>query len=90
MDDGVASRVGLVPEETYSGRVAACQACEHYVTAPDDVLHLVGRRVLGDQRVCDRCGCFMSLKARFVLSHCPEPDPHDARLNRWGEHRERP
>ena len=90
MADGVTSGVGLVPEEIYARRLAACQACEHYAVAPDDVLHLLGRRVLGDDRVCARCGCFMSLKARFVLSHCPEPDPHDGRLDRWGEHRKPP
>jgi hypothetical protein len=81
--------VGLVPAETYTRRIAACQTCEHYVAPTEDVLHLVGRLVLGDDRVCARCGCFMSLKARFALSHCPEPDPHDGRLDRWGERRSR-
>ena len=65
--------MGLVPDKTYARRLAACHACEHYVAAPDDVLHLVGRRVLGDERVCARCGCFMSLKARFALSIARSP-----------------
>ncbi len=80
----------LVPEETYRRRLAACHACEHYVPVSDDILHLIGRRVLHEERMCARCGCFMGLKARFARSHCPEPNPHNDRLDRWGEERTQP
>jgi hypothetical protein len=83
-----ASRHGLVADETYRRRIAACRACEHYVALTDDLLHVLGGRIVGEERMCARCGCFMGLKARFARAHCPEPDPHDERVNRWGESRE--
>lgn len=41
---------------TYKQRLTTCRACDDYSKGP---------------RLCNHCGCFMPLKAKFKMSVCP-------------------
>lgn len=74
-----------VDDETFNRRFAACQACEHFVDAPDQLLYKVRMVKDVDTRICDECGCVASRKARLPTETCPARDRGNGGLSRWGE-----
>lgn len=75
----------IVDIETYGRRLAACRSCDHYVVAPNDLLHATLKRATADARICDCCGCFMEKKARQANARCPIEHWTQLGLSRWGE-----
>ncbi len=78
------STVGLVPDEVFKERTAACLRCEFHAEAVDDRV-LIGRAATGSSGYCRRSGWTIGEKARLALAVCPEPSLDDDRLSRWGE-----
>jgi hypothetical protein len=75
----------VVNIETYERRLAACRSCDHYVAAPNDLLHATVKLATADARICDCCGCFMEKKARQANARCPVRHEANPGLSRWGE-----
>ena len=57
--DILADGARTLEDGPYQARLNACATCPS------------SSRKLG-QVVCDRCGCVMALKARFIATSCPE------------------
>lgn len=69
-----------------SQRLAACAACEHQVPAPDTLLYRGAKVAVGpDAKICAQCHCLTNTKAALMMEKCPEQDPQDPSLSRWGE-----
>ncbi len=74
---------GEVAEDVLEKRRAACLACPN-LTEPGD--HLFVRKTLGwTTEVCSLCSCAVEKKIRLPTETCPESDPDNPGLNRWGE-----
>jgi hypothetical protein len=66
-------------------RLAACNGCEFQADAPDTLLYRGVQVVVGkDARICTRCRCLTNTKAALATEHCPERDPANPELSRWG------
>lgn len=79
---------GVVDADTAGRRLAACGVCHEFRPAPGSLLHMMSAAALGvpkDARVCRHCGCFMEKKVRQASAVCPEPDPGQPGLSRWGD-----
>jgi hypothetical protein len=81
------SGFALVDEATYQRRFGTCQQCPDLIEPPRKrVYQIVG--VTGasdDSKVCARCGCVASKKARLPHESCPAAHAELAGMNRWGE-----
>ena len=67
-------------------RLAACEACELNVPAPDTLVYRGARVAVGPgARICDSCKCLIKTKVALSTEHCPERDRDDAEMSRWGE-----
>jgi hypothetical protein len=67
-------------------RLAACAACEHQADAPDTLVYRGVKVVTGkDAKICEICHCLTNTKAAMASEHCPEKDPDNPALSRWGE-----
>jgi len=51
------SGAAAVEDATKAARLAACEACAHFIVA---------------DRRCQKCGCWMELKTKFRTASCPE------------------
>jgi len=76
---------GVVSPAIYAHRVRSCTTCEYYVDVPEAVLYSLAKTVLREAKICDRCGCFISKKARAATENCPVSDPLHPGLSYWGE-----
>ena len=66
-------------------RLAACNACEFQADAPETLLYRGAKVVVGkDAKICTRCHCLTNTKAALASEHCPERDPANPELSRWG------
>ena len=69
-----------------SRRLDACHTCPQLTNPPDRMSYNGAGLVIGrDQKSCAACGCFVKAKAVMATESCPERDPEDAALTRWGE-----
>jgi hypothetical protein len=67
-------------------RLAACAACEYRAPAPDTLVYRGAKVLAGkDSEICTICHCLLNTKAAISTEHCPEKDPDDPALSRWGE-----
>ncbi|WP_434052587.1 MAG: hypothetical protein RDA78_25620 [Roseibium sp.] len=67
-------------------RLAACNACSFLADAPDDLIYRGAKVFVGkDAKICSSCRCLVNTKAALATEHCPERDPDDPNLSRWGE-----
>lgn len=74
-----------VEEQVYRERRAACAACPHQIEAKR---HPTLHRMMADgesPKVCGRCGCSLTRKARMSSERCPDEDPRRPGFNRWGQ-----
>ncbi len=74
-----------VDPATLERRWGACQTCPNLVAPPDRVLYRMVQVTRGDHRICVRCGCVASRKAKLPTERCPERDPDKPSLSRWGD-----
>lgn len=67
-------------------RLAACKTCSFLTDAPDDLIYRGAKVFVGkDAKICSSCRCLVNTKAALATEHCPERDPDDPNLSRWGE-----
>lgn len=83
-------------EETYAERMAICGACPN-LDAPSSRLQHIAARVMApapaslhegasqEKTMCRLCGCVMASKARMQSAVCPDRDPDNPQLSRWGQ-----
>jgi len=79
---------GMKPAEPWviTRRIAACNACEHQVPAPDTMIYRGAKVAVGkDAKICDVCDCLTNTKAAISTEHCPEKSQDNPELSRWGE-----
>jgi hypothetical protein len=76
---------GVVDAATYRRRLDACRQCPHYGEARPGALYALARACVSDARICEKCGCVMSVKARLVKQNCPTRDSETPSRSRWGE-----
>lgn len=81
----VGTGFGIVPGDTYHRRISACRACPFYAPRPQSAAYAIASVWADDPRVCSRCGCVMSAKARLPKQNCPSRDPENPAMSRWGE-----
>lgn len=89
-----------VADDVYDTRLATCRACPHFDTPATPIQQLANtvlaprppalppsgepRAGTGEKTVCRLCGCVMAQKARMKESVCPDRDPANQDLSRWG------
>ncbi|WP_126424267.1 hypothetical protein [Asticcacaulis excentricus] len=56
--DVLKTGLAFVASEVFDARIALCSKCPH-------------RDIAQARLVCGFCGCYMSVKARFVATRCP-------------------
>ena len=67
-------------------RLAACASCPFQAPAPDTLVYRGAKVAVGkDAKICTACHCLTNTKAAISTEHCPERDPEDPSLSRWGE-----
>ncbi|MBG6212020.1 hypothetical protein IWQ49_006725 [Labrenzia sp. EL_126] len=67
-------------------RLAACKNCSFLTSAPDDLIYRGAKVFAGkDAKICSSCRCLVNTKAALATEHCPERDPQNPGLSRWGE-----
>jgi len=67
-------------------RLAACNGCVFQAPAPETLIYRGARvAVREDARICTSCNCLTNTKAVISTEHCPERDPENPELSRWGE-----
>ncbi len=79
---------GLKPAEPWviERRIAACNSCKFQAPAPNTVIYRGVKVVVGkDAKICVSCNCLTNTKAAISTEHCPEKDPEDPGLSRWGD-----
>lgn len=79
---------GLKPAEPWviERRLKSCNACPFQAPAPDTLIYRGAKVVVGkDSKICTSCHCLTNTKAAISTEHCPERDPGDPALSRWGE-----
>jgi hypothetical protein len=64
----LAAGAQFVDEESFSNRLAACNACEHKIPAPKVALY----RLIQTRHICDICGCDVTKKAKLRSERCPD------------------
>lgn len=82
-----ATGFSTVSNETYERRLNACDACPDLNVPPPKqgaLYKMMGAKV-DERKVCRKCGCVVSVKARRNTDTCPEPDPQNPGFNRWQE-----
>lgn len=78
-----------VDDETYQQRWSACQACPNLVDPPELPIYKALSFQKSDLRICALCGCTASRKAQVPTERCPDEDPSNPAVNRWGQARNR-
>jgi len=67
-------------------RLAACNSCTFQAPAPETLVYRGAKVVVGkDARICTSCNCLTNTKAAISTERCPERDPENPELSRWGE-----
>lgn len=81
------SGFAVVDEATFQRRFGTCRECPDLVEPPRKrIYQIVGADGRSDaSKVCARCGCVASKKARLPHESCPAPHAELVGLNRWGE-----
>ena len=51
-----------VPDEIYKHRLKVCESCDLYIDHPT---------LKDTPKLCQKCGCNMTLKARYAAAECP-------------------
>lgn len=74
-----------VEKDVYEQRFAACLRCPHLSEPPDKMVYKLTSGDATDRRVCNACGCVASRKTKLPTERCPEPDPENPAVNRWGQ-----
>ncbi len=68
-------------------RLAACNACDHQVPAPETLIYRGAKVAVGkDAKICEACDCLTNTKAAIETERCPVRDPDNPELSKWGEH----
>jgi hypothetical protein len=81
------SGFAVVDEATFQRRFSTCQQCPDLVEPPRKRIY----QILGvdgssaASKVCARCGCVASKKARLTSENCPAPHAEHDGMSRWGE-----
>lgn len=79
---------GLKPAEPWviGRRLAACNACEHQVPAPDTLVYRGAKVLVGkDAKVCEICNCLTNTKAAISTERCPKRSEEDPGQSKWNE-----
>jgi len=72
----------IVDDATYDKRMNACNACPYLIDPPGTAVYsLVGAR----SKICKRCGCVVSKKAKLPHESCPAAHPDLPGMTKWGE-----
>jgi hypothetical protein len=66
-------------------RLVVCRACPHVESI--DAAPAITRLTTSEVAICGLCGCPLGRKARMASEQCPDADPHQPGLNRWGQKR---
>jgi len=66
-------------------RLSVCRACPHIANI--DAAPTVTRIASSETAICGLCGCPLGRKARMATESCPDADPRQPGLNRWGQPR---
>ncbi|WP_172332674.1 hypothetical protein [Mangrovicoccus sp. HB161399] len=67
-------------------RLGACRSCPFEAPTPDMLVYRGAKVVVGkDAKICTSCHCLTNTKAAMARERCPEKDPNDPRVSRWGE-----
>lgn len=66
-------------------RWAACMACPHMADPPARLTYRVAGAMAGSKKICRLCGCNVRIKGRLPHERCPDRDPANPALSRWGE-----
>ena len=76
-----------VSDEAYKQRLAACNACPHFIVPPkkNRMLYKVAGADENERSVCGQCGCIVKDKAFRISDTCPDEDPLKPGYNRWNE-----
>ena len=51
-----------VPDEIYEHRLKVCESCDLYIDHP---------WLKDSPKLCEKCGCNMTLKAKYAVAECP-------------------
>jgi len=79
---------GLQPAQPWviERRLAACNACNFQVPAPDTLAYRGAKVLAGkDATICKVCHCLIKTKAAISTEACPEKDLDNPALSRWQE-----
>jgi len=74
-----------VDRATIDRRLAICGSCIHLEDAPDMAIYKVVLTAESKPRICQACGCFVSIKAAMATENCPIMDPERPGFSLWGE-----
>jgi hypothetical protein len=74
-----------VDEEAFQRRLNICLGCPNMMKASNRLAYQLARDGETDPRICVLCGCVISRKARLASETCPDQDPDNPVVNRWGE-----
>lgn len=68
-------------------RLEACDACPHLSTPPQNrkILYRLAGTAAGAKSVCRVCACPVTRKAAMTSEACPDADPDNPAMTRWGE-----
>lgn len=61
----------FVSSETYNERRAICKGCEHFTGVGTCGTPGIGHKVTYKGEELSTCGCFIRVKAKFAIEHCP-------------------
>lgn len=81
------SGIQQTSEQHYQQRLAACNACPHYIDAPNKLAYRAGALMAKNKavKICNLCGCISVNKAKMVTESCPDKHPNRPGYTRWGE-----
>lgn len=74
-----------VSPEVYERRAAACLSCPHLVEPTGKPIYKVSLPSREDARICALAGSVASRMARMPSERCPDRDPSNPAVSRWGE-----
>ena len=81
------SGFSTVAGDVLERRLDACGACPNLASPPEDkkILYRLAGTAAGARSVCRVCGCPVTRKAAMAFEACPDADPDNPGMTRWGE-----
>lgn len=81
------AKVGFtrIEDQIFQRRVSACMQCPNMIDAPDILSYRMATIRASNNKICRPCGCLISKKTRIPSESCPDADPQNPALTRWGD-----